>query len=279
MTRGPMRFGEFNNAGYGPNAETTTLYTGGNPRPTMSILAENQGVEGTQSADYVYPTNLRPYGVSGVATGTGAVGVSGWANRGPFSRAVLGASVNGFAGYFDGKVEVLGALKKSGGGFRIDHPTNPQNAYLSHSFVESPEMLNVYCGTVTTDAQGVARVGMPDYFDALNRDFTYQLTAIGQLAQAIVESEIQGNEFTIRTNLPHVKVSWQVTGIRQDPWANANRLRVEEEKPEEEKGTYLHPEVHGEPSDRGVNYPVRRAFEEHEREIRDILRQGESGGS
>ena len=75
---------------------------------------------------------------------------------------------------------------------------------------------------------------------------------IGRFAQAIVEQEIEDNRFTIRTNLANVKVSWQVTGIRQDAWANANRIPVEEDKPDAEQGTYLHPEVYGQPSSLAV---------------------------
>jgi len=36
-----------------------------------------------------------------------------------------------------------------------------------------------------------------------------------------------------------------VTGIRQDAWANQNRVTVEEDKSEKERGTYLHPEAFG----------------------------------
>ncbi len=69
-----------------------------------------------------------------------------------------GRSARGNAGLFIGNVKVTGSIMKGGGGFRIDHPDDPKNKALSHSFVESPEMLNVYSGTVTTDARGNARV-------------------------------------------------------------------------------------------------------------------------
>jgi hypothetical protein len=108
-------------------------------------------------------------------------------------------------------------------------------------------MKNVYDGVVVTDNEGFAVVFLPDWFEALNRDFRYQLTVIGRFAQAIVDTEIANNRFTIRTDHPSVKVSWQVTGIRRDPWANAHRIVVEEEKPADEQGTYLAPEVYGQP--------------------------------
>src|SRR4051812_11791832 len=86
---------------------------------------------------------------------------------------------------------------------------------------------------------------MPDYFGALNQDFRYQLTVIEQFAQAIVASEIKDNRFEVKTDKPHVKVSWMVTGIRQDAYAKTYRISVEEDKPEKERGKYLHPELWG----------------------------------
>jgi hypothetical protein len=107
-------------------------------------------------------------------------------------------------------------------------------------------MLNVYSGNVT-DGNGEANVTLPDYFEALNQDFRYQLTVIGQFAQAIVAQEVSNNQFTIKTDQPRVKVSWQVSGTRHDPWAAANPIAVEEDKAAEEKGRYLHPELCAQP--------------------------------
>lgn len=146
---------------------------------------------------------------------------------------------------FNGDLAVSGTLSKGGGSFKIDHPLEPTEKYLSHSFVESPDMMNVYNGNVVTDAEGTAVVLLPDYFQALNTDFRYQLTVIGEFAQAIVAREIDDNRFVIQSDKPNVKVSWQVTGIRHDPFAAANRIRVEEPKPLAERGTYLHPEAYG----------------------------------
>ncbi len=120
----------------------------------------------------------------------------------------------------NGDVEVLGnltvdgTLNKKGGSFKIDDPIDPGGKYLSHSFVESPDMMNIYNGNVVTNARGYAVVTMPPWFEALNADFRYQLTTIGPLAQATVAREIKNGKFVIRTSKPHVKISWQVTGIR-----------------------------------------------------------------
>lgn len=95
-------------------------------------------------------------------------------------------------------------------------------------------------------------VTMPDWFEALNRDFRYQLTVIGTFAQAIVATEMANGSFSIKTDKPNVKVSWQVTGVRQDAWANAHRIPVEQLKPEKERGSYLHPELFGAPEEKSI---------------------------
>ncbi len=151
-----------------------------------------------------------------------------------------------------GDVAIKGTISKGSGTFKIDHPLDPANKYLYHSFVESPDMMNVYNGNVVTNQRGVAIVTLPDYFEALNRDFRYQLTVIGQFAQAIVAKKIANNRFVIRTNKPGVEVSWQVTGIRHDAYADAHRIQVEVEKPPQEQGHYLHPELFGAPPEDAV---------------------------
>jgi hypothetical protein len=188
------------------------------------------------------------HGVSNNAAGSGVAGVNFAGGDGVFG----GTSNGGFAGYFGGDVHVTGNLSKGGGSFKIDHPLDPANKYLYHSFVESPDMMNLYNGNVTTDAQGNARVQMPEWFDALNRDFRYQLTVIGQFAQAIVATKMENRGFSIKTDKPNVEVSWQVTGIRQDAWANAHRIPVEQWKPQGERGLYLHPELFGAPAEKGI---------------------------
>ena len=151
-------------------------------------------------------------------------------------------------------LDVTSSLTKPAGSFKIDHPLDPANKYLYHSFVESPDMKNIYDGNVITDGEGLATVNLPDWFEALNRDFRYQLTVIGQFAQAIVAHEIENNQFQIRTSLPNVKVSWQVTGIRQDAFANAHRIQTEVEKAPADRGHYLHPELFGAPETARIGY-------------------------
>lgn len=189
-----------------------------------------------------------------------------------FGGIGINGATRGLAGFFAGDVQVTGVLSKGGGSFKIDHPLDPENKYLSHSFVESPDMMNIYNGNITTDDNGRATVELPDYFDSLNRDFRYQLTVVGQFAQAIVAEEVKDNRFTIQTSAPGVKVSWQVTGVRQDSWANKNRIKVEENKSETERGYYLHPQAFGKPEERGVEWANSSEFM---RELKQRRLEGE----
>jgi hypothetical protein len=126
-------------------------------------------------------------------------------------------------GNFSGSVDISADLNVTGTkNFKIDHPLDPANKYLVHSAVESSEMMNIYTDNVTTDAQGEATVQLPGWFEVENGDFRYQLTVIGQFAQAIVSHKIENHQFTIRTSAPNVEVSWQVTGVRQDVYAKAH---------------------------------------------------------
>jgi hypothetical protein len=205
-----------------------------------------RGVFGTSISDNaVRGESAESDAVVGVSQGAGFAGVVGGHAGG--GNGIYGESVSGFAGFFDGDVRVVGTLSNSAASFTIDHPLEPTNKTLSHAFVESPDMMNIYNGNTITDAHGDATITLPAYFQALNREFRYQLTVIEQFAQAMVSSEIKENQFTIKTDKPLVKVSWMVTGVRQDAYANAHRTVVENEKPAHERGAYLHPEVYGQP--------------------------------
>lgn len=171
-------------------------------------------------------------------SGGGAVTLAGGLQVPSGGAAITGASS------ITGNLSVSGTLSKGGGSFKIDHPLDPANKYLYHSFVESPDMMNIYNGMVTLDAKGEAWITMPEWFQALNMDFRYQLTPIGNPGQRIlyIAEEIQGNRFKIAGGKPNAKVSWQVTGVRQDAFARENRIQVEVPKPPQEQGTYLYPQ-------------------------------------
>lgn len=206
----------------------------------------------------------RQYGIFGFSQGPG-IGISSYGVYGSAS----GSPVN-WAGYFQGNVNVTGTLSKGGGAFRIDHPLDPENKYLQHSFVESPDMKNIYDGVVVLDASGRATITMPNWFDALNQDFRYQLTAIGAPGPNLyIAQELTGNQFAIAGGAAGMKVSWQVTGIRHDAFAQKNRIAIEVEKNSEERGYYLYPEAFGRSAELGIGYQQEKVLRQRGGENRE----------
>jgi trimeric autotransporter adhesin len=191
--------------------------------------------------------------VGGEANGAGKTGGDGLVARG--GQGMDGATP-GRAGVFNGDVQINGALNVSGTkNFKIDHPLDPANKYLYHAAIESSEILNVYSGNVKTDKKGEAIVTLPDWFEALNKDFRYQLTPIGAPAQGLyIAEKVYQNRFKIAGAKPHMEISWQVTSIRNDAATRQLTFKVEEEKPVHERGTYLSPEAYGEPKEKGIKW-------------------------
>ena len=145
-----------------------------------------------------------------------------------------------------GDLTVHGHLSKGGGGFRIDHPLDPENKYLYHGLVESPDMINVYNGNVQLDGNGEAIVKLPSYFQALNKNFRYQLTPLGNAAPNLHVAEgVSNNAFKIAGGVPGIEVSWQITGVRNDAYAMRHRIIPEVEKEANNRGKYLHPDEWG----------------------------------
>jgi hypothetical protein len=155
-----------------------------------------------------------------------------------------------------GQASVVGALSKGSGTFVIDHPLDPKNMLLYHSFVESPDVMNVYDGIATLDQSGEAVIQLPDYFFALNKDFKYLATPIGEPMPNLFLSSGVTRSFLGLLGTPVIKisggvaggkVSWQVTGVRHDPWIEENPIVPEVPKgPDElvDQGQYLFPEFY-----------------------------------
>ena len=144
-----------------------------------------------------------------------------------------------------GNLSVTGNVTKGSGTFVIDHPLDPKNKLLYHSFVESPDVKNIYDGVATLDEFGEAQIQLPSYFEALNKDFRYQVKPINTPSPNLyIKEEVSDNRFTIAGGEPHARVSWQVTGIRHDPYILEYPIEVEVEKgPNQlvDKGEYIHP--------------------------------------
>jgi hypothetical protein len=256
-------------AGIADPSGGTGLYGRGAANGVSGNSTSGNGVYGGSTSGYgVFGQSTSSHGIYGTTNAPGSSGVYGqnydtssgtaFGVTGVGVRGVHGITTSGglyAAGYFDGGVVVTTFLNVYGTkSFKIDHPLDPANKYLVHASIESPDVKNLYDGTTTTDSNGDATVTLPAYFEVLNRDFRYQLTVLGVFAQAIVASEVADNRFTIKTDKPGVKVSWQVTGIRQDPYMKAHPMVVEEDKPENERGTYQHPELFGQPEENGLSW-------------------------
>ncbi|MEL6254925.1 MAG: hypothetical protein AAFR87_23160 [Bacteroidota bacterium] len=147
----------------------------------------------------------------------------------------------------DNDVVVTGDFSVNSGNknFILDHPLDPANMILAHNAVESPDHVTYYHGTIKLDANGQAVVELPDYFEALNTDFHYQLTCVGGFAQVYIAEEIKDNQFRIAGGKDGMKVSWQVSARRDDPWAHDHPYQAEIEKEAGEKGLYYYPEGYG----------------------------------
>ncbi len=180
------------------------------------------------------------FGVVGVAPNAGVAAFN------PNNEHAAYLASDCCAAWLTGSVMITGSLSKGGGGFKIDHPLDPAGKFLAHSFVESPDMKNFYDGVITADANGEAVVDLPNWFSAVNGELRYQLTPVGGAAPELhIKREIQGNRFVVAGAQAGMKICWQVTGTRRDPWATANRIIVEEDKKADERDCYLHPELHG----------------------------------
>lgn len=235
------------------------------------------GVNGSNTAPFgrvgVYGTGSNGQGLGGIGVfGESDVGV-GVLGVGSQGIGLLGVSNNGTgiiavgetdAGFFSGNVRVTGSISKGGGGFTIDHPLDPANRYLRHSFVESSEMKNLYDGIAVCDGDGEATVSLPEWFGSLNTDVRYQLTPVGSSAPDLhISEELQNNQFKLAGGSMGLKVSWQVTGVRRDAWAIANPILTEEDKTEEDHGRYLHPEAYGQPRENSVRPALHATIQQH----------------
>jgi hypothetical protein len=207
------------------------------------------GVDGRNASPNLYGV----YGQNSAITGNG-YGVIGR------SEAAAGWGV-----YAVGRLGAGGTKS-----FRIDHPDDPENKYLMHYSAESPEVINFYRGTVVLDSAGEAVVELPGYFAKINKSPSYQLTAVGapmpllHVAMEIDEAALAAGAemgpieaapvctFRIGGGAAGAKVSWRVEAVRNDRWVRRNGAPVELEKRGRENGTYQHPELYGQPAEKGM---------------------------
>lgn len=182
------------------------------------------------------------------STGTAVVGI----NTSLTGDGIVGETPAGSAGF---AVFANGDMGASGiKPFYIDHPTDPVNKYLRHFALESNEVLNVYRGNVILDANGEAVVALPDYFEVINTNFSYNLTSIGSKSEVYIKDEIDNNQFKIAGGLPNQKISWQVYAERNDLYLQQfpEKREVEINKDSNDRGNYLMPELFNQSKEKGI---------------------------
>lgn len=214
-----------------------------------------------QSLSQLFVGTDSEIGIEGIGTEIGVtgqssmVGVSGATNAngiGVIGNAEEVGGPNARAGVFFGDVEVTGNLCAGSFEFCVDSPLDPGNTSINHAGVGSSEMLNIYSGNAVLDENGEAWIELPDWFEALNCDFRYQIACIGEFASVYIAEEVSDNHFKVAGGNPGMKLSWQLTGVRQDPWAKANSLVVEDKRPANERGYYQHPRVYDRSEEKSI---------------------------
>jgi len=267
-------------AQYGGSLSSIGIAVLGASAPTGSNADGSDGIsvgggngDLTNGSDDIAGNGIVAQGGNGVNQG----GIGGWflggqgsPNGGDGIDASPGGPLLGFAGNFSGDVNITGTLFAGTKDFKIDHPQDPANKYLFHTSVESSEMMNIYTGNAILDANGVATIQLPGWFEALNSDFRYQLTAIGAAAPGLhVAAEVANHQFSIAGGMPGMKVSWQVTAVRHDAFAQAHPLVVEQDKNARERGFYIHPELYGQPNNKQIEWGRNPAKMRHLQELRN----------
>jgi len=239
------------------------------------VWGENTGVN-TNSAGVV--GSGKSYGVWGQTLGgttnnyagvfginsstTSGIGVSGQGITGIAGKSLNSSLGYGVYSFDDGGISNnldVGNDFYAGGfkSFRIDNPLNPENKFLVHFCVESPEVLNLYRGTITLNAQGEAEVKLPNYFESINTNYSYNLTPVGASAPELyIKEEIKNGIFIIAGGKPNMKVSWVVYAERNDLYLQNNpQLRNNEpDKTDKYKDKYVFPEYYNQPKSKGILY-------------------------
>ena len=231
----------FGDSGYTGSSTTYGVFGRANSSFAIGVFGLALPSSGTTTGVYGRTDSTTGRGVYGGTTKTSGTcfGVYGYTG-----------SSQGYALYGQGRFAATGTKS-----FVIDHPFDPEGMTLSHYCAEGPEPLNEYSGNAFLDDAGEAWVALPDYFEEINTDPRYILTALGAPMPGLhVAAEIRQNRFKIGGGVARGKVSWRIDAVRNDRWVRVHGAPVEQAKPAEIAGKYLEPELYGQPAERGINY-------------------------
>ncbi|MBI5538806.1 MAG: hypothetical protein HY951_02010 [Bacteroidia bacterium] len=233
--------GDGNYGVWGQTSTGTAGTFGINARTNGGWGVEGQGFNGVVG----FTAQDLGFGVYGENLSTGTVnnnvGVAGLGWVGVFGES--NDLATGFGVYSNGELGSSGTKS-----FVIDNPLDPENKFLKHFCIESPEVLNMYRGTATLNSNGETVITLPEYYNSINIEPSYELTPIGKPAPDLyIKEEIKENQFTIAGGNPNQKVSWTVYSKRNDLYVQKNKetLNVQPEKRANQKGKYLHPDLFG----------------------------------
>lgn len=264
----------------GVTTDTGTGFAGGsfkaNNGASYGIFSVNSATDGQANAGYFQSSSNmgsairavnnstspfgQRFGVVGEANGPDimsdfSAGVKGVMN----SSGIGGALILGVHGVSQGTGLLQGyALFASGTtgatgtkSFVIDHPMDPENKLLKHYCAEGAEPLLIYSGTTVLDGSGGATVALPGYWASVNKDPRYQLTPVGAAMPNLhIGSEVKNKQFRISGGAPNAKVTWTITGTRNDPFVRAAGIQNEMVKSPTMKGKYFHPSLYGQPDNK-----------------------------
>ncbi len=180
--------------------------------------------------------------IAPIGNGVGVAGTGYWGVVG--EDRYLGGVAGAYGVLANGELGATGFKS-----FIIDHPKDPENKFLRHFSTESNEVLNIYRGNAVFDANGEAIVELPEYYEDINKNPSYNLTPVGGFAQLYIKEEISNGKFVIGGGTEGLKVSWTIYAERNDPYAaqHPEKRAVELEKREGQKGRYFMPDLYNQP--------------------------------
>jgi len=264
------------------NSTIASAIIGNSSGVAWGVSGQVQAVGTAQAA--VYGSNLRTTGGHGVY-GIGLNGVVGETNYSqgnalwgenfdaiaPLGNGVGTAGIGyyGVVGqdrYNGAAAGAYGVLSNGDFGatgvktFLIDHPEDPENKILRHFSTESNEVLNIYRGNAVFDANGEAIVQLPEYYEEINKNPSYNLTPVGAYAELYVKKEIANGTFIIGGGQMGLKVSWTIYAERNDLYLQQfpEKRDVVIEKREGQKGKYFMPYLYNQPKEKAVINPERK---------------------